>query len=68
MSIPALYSLVLSHDRLGLNSRASKNALVKLLYCAYQRISEKWNQPMHNWALIISQLDIYFDGRLKVEL
>lgn len=46
----------------------SENALVKLLYCAYQRIKDKWNQPMHNWALIISQLDIYFEGRLKIEL
>jgi transposase-like protein len=46
----------------------SENALVKLLYSAYQRIKKKWNQPMHNWALIISQLDIYFEGRLKVEL
>lgn len=46
----------------------SENALSKLLYCAYLRISQKWNQPMHNWALIISQLDIYFEGRLKIEL
>ena len=46
----------------------SENALVKLIYSAYQRIAEKWNQPMHNWALIISQLDIYFEGRLNIEL
>lgn len=46
----------------------SENALVKLIYSAYQRIKAKWNQPMHNWALIISQLDIYFEGRLKIEL
>lgn len=46
----------------------SENALVKLIYSAYQRISEKWNQPMHNWALIISQLDIYFENRLNIEL
>ena len=46
----------------------SENALVKLLYCAYQRIKDKWNKPLHNWALIISQLDIYFEGRLKIEL
>jgi putative transposase len=42
----------------------SENALLKLIYCACQKILEKWNQPMHNWALIISQLQIYFDGRL----
>lgn len=46
----------------------SENALVKLIYCAYQRIKEKWNQPMANWALIISQLDIYFEGRLDIKL
>lgn len=46
----------------------SENALVKLIYCAYQRIQEKWNQPMSNWALIISQLDIYFEGRLDIKL
>ena len=46
----------------------SENALVKILYCAYKRIKKKWNQPMHNWALIISQLDIYFEGRLQIQL
>ena len=46
----------------------SENALVKLIYCACQKILGKWNQPMHNWALIISQLQIYFDGRLNLEL
>lgn len=46
----------------------SEGALIKLIYCAYQRIRQKWNQPMHNWALTISQLDIYFEGRLKIEL
>lgn len=44
----------------------SENALIKLVYCACQRILEKWNQPMHNWALIISQLDLYFEGRLHL--
>jgi len=46
----------------------SENALVKLLYCACQKIKQKWDQPLHNWALIISQLDIYFKGRIKVGL
>lgn len=46
----------------------SENALVKLIYSAYQRITEKWNQPMNNWALIVSQLDIYFEDRLNIEL
>lgn len=46
----------------------SENALVKLIYCACQKILAKWDQPMHNWALIVSQLQIYFDGRLHLEL
>lgn len=46
----------------------SENALLKLIYCACQNVMEKWNQPMHNWALIASQLQIYFDGRLNLEL
>jgi transposase-like protein len=46
----------------------SENALVKLIYCACQKILDKWNAAMHNWALIISQLQIYFDGRLNLEL
>lgn len=46
----------------------SENALIKLIYCASQKVLEKWNQPMHNWALIISQLQIYFEGRLNLGL
>ena len=32
----------------------SENALLKLIYCACQKVLEKWNQPINNWALIIS--------------
>lgn len=46
----------------------SENALFKLVYCACQKISEKWTSPLQNWALTISQLDIYFEDRLKLEL
>jgi putative transposase len=46
----------------------SENALIKLIFCACEKIVEKWNQPMHNWALIASQLQIFFDGRLNLEL
>jgi putative transposase len=46
----------------------SENALLKLIYCACQKVLEKWNQPMHNWALIVSQLQIYFEGRLNLGL
>lgn len=46
----------------------SENALLKLIYCACEKILEKWYQPMHNWGLIVSQLQIFFDGRLNLEL
>ncbi|MCW8397261.1 IS256 family transposase [Legionella sp. PATHC038] len=46
----------------------SENALIKLIYCACQKVLEKWNQPMHNWALIVSQLQIYFEDRLTLGL
>src|SRR5436190_3902058 len=46
----------------------SENALLKLIYCACQKILEKWSQPVHNWVLIVSQLQIVFDGRLKLQL
>lgn len=46
----------------------SENALFKLVYCACQNISRKWTMPVQNWALTISQLDIYFEGRLKLDL
>lgn len=49
-------------------SFTSENALLKLIYCACQKAMEKWNQPIHNWSLIISQLDVYFDGRLKLAI
>ena len=46
----------------------SDNALFKLVYCACQKIQEKWTMPVRNWAMIISQLDIYFPGRLQLKL
>jgi transposase-like protein len=46
----------------------SENALFKLVYCACQKISEKWTAPLQNWALTISQLDVYFEGILKLEI
>ncbi len=46
----------------------SDNALFKLVYCACQRIQEKWTMPVRNWAMIVSQLDIYFPGRLTLKL
>lgn len=46
----------------------SENALFKLMYFAILQIKKKWNMPVKNWALTISQLDIYFKGRLHIGL
>jgi len=46
----------------------SENALLKLIYYACQKVLEKWSQPIHNWTLIISQLQIWFDNRLYLGL
>ncbi len=44
----------------------SENALLKLVFCAIKAIDKKWSQPLHNWGMTISQLDIYFPGRLNL--
>lgn len=44
----------------------SETALFKLVYCACQKIAEKWTAPLQNWALTISQLHVYFEGRLQL--
>lgn len=46
----------------------AENALFKLVYCACQRIKEKWTMPLHNWGMTICQLEIYFPGRLELDL
>lgn len=46
----------------------SESALFKLIYCACDKIKERWNQPLHNWALTIGQLDLHFEGRLNLAL
>ena len=45
-------------------SFTSENALFKLLFCAINNIIRKWQMPIQNWALIVSQLDIYFPNRV----
>ena len=42
----------------------NENSLMKLLYMGIQNAKEKWTQPIHNWSLTISQLAIFFEGRL----
>jgi len=42
----------------------NENSLLKLLYLGIQNASKKWTMPIHNWALALSQLAIFFEGRL----
>ncbi|WDE06299.1 IS256 family transposase [Thalassomonas viridans] len=42
----------------------NENSLMKLLYAGILNSSKKWTMPIQNWNLTLSQLAIYFDGRL----
>ena len=42
----------------------NENSLMKLLYMGIQNASKKWTMPIQNWKLTLSQLSIYFEGRL----
>jgi hypothetical protein len=42
----------------------NENSLLKLLYLGIQNASKKWTMPIRNWNLALSQLAIFFDGRL----
>jgi len=42
----------------------NENSLMKLLYAGILNASKKWTMPIPNWNLTLSQLAIYFDGRL----
>jgi len=42
----------------------NENSLMKLLYMGVQNASKKWTMPIQNWNLTLSQLSIYFEGRL----
>ena len=42
----------------------NENSLLKLLYAGILNASEKWTMPIQNWSLCLSQLAIYFEGRL----
>lgn len=46
----------------------SDMALLKLVYLAYLNIRKKWTQPLQNWSLTVSQLAIWFEGRLTLTL
>ncbi|CNI29867.1 transposase [Yersinia enterocolitica] len=42
----------------------NENSLLKLLYLGLMNAQEKWTMPIQSWNLILSQLAIYFEGRL----
>lgn len=42
----------------------NENSLMKLLYMGIRNASKKWTMPIQNWNLTLSQLSIYFEGRL----
>ena len=44
------------------------NSLLKLLYMGIQNASKKWTMPVQNWNKALSQLAIFFEGRLDAVL
>ena len=46
----------------------NENSLLKLLYVGIKNASKKWTMPIQNWNLTLSQLAIYFEGRLDAAL
>jgi putative transposase len=46
----------------------SDMALLKLVFLAYRNIRKKWTSPLQNWGLTVSQLSIWFEGRLTLNL
>lgn len=46
----------------------NESSLLKLLYMGIRNATKKWNNPIWNWNLTLSQLAIFFEGRLDDEL
>jgi putative transposase len=46
----------------------NNDSLLKLLYMGIQNASKKWTMPIQNWTLTVSQLSIFFEGRLDAAL
>lgn len=46
----------------------NENSLLKLLYMGIKNAEKKWTMPVQNWNLTLSQLAIFFEGRLDNEL
>nr|WP_307726147.1 hypothetical protein [Escherichia albertii] len=43
----------------------NENSLLKLLYLGLMNAQEKWVMLIQSWNLTLSQLAIYFEGRLN---
>lgn len=43
----------------------NENSLLKLLHLGLMNAQAKWTMPLQNWNLTLSQLVIYFEGRLN---
>ena len=41
------------------------DAVRKSVYLSIQEISRKWTMPVRNWGIIIGQLSIFFEDRLR---
>lgn len=46
-------------------SFTNDDSLRKMLYLASKKIIERWTQRCRNWDLVLSQLDIMFEGRIS---
>jgi transposase-like protein len=46
----------------------SDMALLKLIYLATERISQKWTMPLQSWGATATQLKIIFADRMKMDL
>jgi putative transposase len=44
----------------------SPDSICKLLFLAYRDIAKKWTMPILNWAKILNQLAVYFEGRVII--
>ena len=44
------------------------DGLLELLYMGINNASKKWTMPIQNWNLTVSQLSIFFEGRLDAVL
>jgi putative transposase len=43
----------------------SDQALLKIIFLTYKRISAKWTNPSHNWGLTLQKLLILFPDRIN---